>query len=149
MAYGSPEGVGALAKTWTNDGEFTNETLYEPGTPTTLAEVEEWLEQVSAFVDIALANEGFSVPVSHVGVLKAIDLRVNALVSDIVHLQHDKGRLFSDRIQESGTPVMTIIERELMSWVTSRANGFENLGLVRVINLSSTQGYSIPATRQK
>lgn len=149
MAYGSAEGVGALAKTWTNNGVFEDATLYEPGTPTTLAEVEEWLEQVSAFMDIALANEGFSVPISHIGVKKAIDLRVNVLVSDLVHLQHNKGRLFSDRIQESGTPVMTIIERELLAWVTSRANGFENLGLIRVVNLSSTQGYSIPATRQK
>lgn len=148
MPYGSAAGVGALAKTWTNNGVFQDETLYEPGTPTTLAEVEEWLEQVSAFMDIALANEGFSVPISHVNVLKAIDLRVNTLVADLVHLQHNKGRLFSDRIQESGTPVMTIIERELLAWVTARANGFENLGLVRVINLSSTQGYSIPATRQ-
>lgn len=148
MAYGSAEGVAALAKTWTDNGEFKDSSLYESATPTSLSEVEEFLEQVSAFVDIALAGEGFTVPVSHVDVKKAIDLRVNALVSDLVHLQHDKGRLYSDRIQETGTPVMTIIERELLTWVKSRSNAFENLGIPRVIDLDSNQGYSIPATRQ-
>ena len=149
MAYGSAAGVASLARTWTDNGSFLDEDLYEPGTNPTLTQVEEWLEEVSAFVDIALAGEGFSLPLSHVGVLKAIGLRVNAMVADLVHLQHNKGRLFADRIQESGTPPMPIIERAVLSWVKSRANAFENLGLIRVINLDSTQGYSIPATRQE
>lgn len=148
MAYGSAAGVAALAKTWTDDGEFKNESLYEDATPTTLAEVEEWLSQVSAFMDLALAGEGFTVPISHIEALKAINLRVNAMVADLVHLQHKKGRLFSDRIQETGVDPMTIVERELLSWVNKRANALENLGIPRVINLDSVQGYSIPPSRQ-
>jgi hypothetical protein len=149
MAYGSPEGVAALASTWTDNGEFTDPDLYDPGTNPTLARVEEWLGQVSVFANIALAGEGFTVPISHVEVLKAIDLKVNSLVADIVHLQHNKGRLFSDRIRETGDPALEIIERELASWVRKRANGFENLGIPRIVDLESNQAYSVPMARQK
>lgn len=149
MSYGSPEGVAALAKTWTDNGEFFDDDgIYQEATPTTLAEVEAWLEQVSAFMDIALANDGFTPPISHVEVLKAIDLKVNALVSDLVHLQHNKGRLFSDRIRDSGQEPLEIIEKEILSWVHKRVSAFENLGIPRVIDLDDLQGYSIPATRQ-
>lgn len=148
MAYGSPDGVAALASTWTDDGEFKDTTLYEEETTPSLAQVTAWLSQVSAFMDIALAGEGFSVPVSHIQVLEAIDLKVNTIVADIVHLQHNKGRLFSDRIRETGEDPFTIIERELLSWVKKRANALENLGLIRVIDLDSNQAYSVPMGRQ-
>lgn len=149
MAYGSPEGVAALASIWTDEGSFTNDDLYETGTTPTLEQVEQWLEELSVFVDIALSGEGFTVPISHVDLVKAIGLKVNTMAADLVHLQHSKGRLFSDRIQESGTAPMTILEREILAWVNQRVAAFENYGIPRVINFEDTQGYSIPATRQK
>lgn len=148
MAYGSPAGVASLAKTWTDNGEFFDEDLYQEATPTTLEEVTDWLSQVSAFMDIALAGEGFTIPISHIEVLKAINLKVNALVSDLVHLQHNKGRLFSDRIRDTGQDPLEIIEKDVFSWVKKRAGAFENMGIPRVIDLEDSQGYSIPAARQ-
>ena len=147
--YGSPAGVAALASTWTEDGEFTDEGLYDPGTIPSLSQVTEWLEQVSSFVDIALSGQGFTVPVSHVDVKKAIDLKANTIVADLVKLQHSKGRLFSDRIRETGEDPLNVIEKELFGWVVKRSNAFENLGIPRLLNLDSVQAYSIPMGRQK
>lgn len=148
MAYGSPEGVAALARTWTIDGEFLDPDLYEEGTNPTLERVEEWLDQVSVIVDLDLANHGFTVPVSHIEVKKAIDLKVNAIVADLVHLVHSKGRLFSDRIQESGVSPQTIIERDLAAWIKAQINAFEAYGIPRIVDLESMQAYSIKMTRE-
>jgi len=71
------------------------------------------------------------------------------MAADLVHLQHSKGRLFSDRIQESGVSPMTLLEREILAWVNQRIAAFENFGIPRTVNFEDTQGYSIPATRQK
>jgi hypothetical protein len=150
MSYGSPAGVAALAKTWTDGGEFLDPDVYgEGGTPTTLTEVEEWLDQVSSFTDISFADQGFTVPIIQADVLKAIDLKVNALVADLVHLAHGKGRLFSDRIQNSGQDAMSIIEKELLRWVTDRVSSWEAYGIPRSIDLDDTQAYSIPMGRQR
>jgi hypothetical protein len=100
-------------------------------------------------VDIGFAGQGFTTPISHIEALKAIDLKVNSLVADIVHLQHNKGRLFSERIRETGDPALEIVEREILSWVNKRANAFENMGIPRIIDLDSTQAYSAPMGRQK
>ena len=149
MAYGSPAGVAALAKTWTNNGEFIDPDAYgEGGTPTTLAEVTEWLDQVSALMDTALAEQGFRVPVSHVDVVKLLDLKVNALVADLVNLSHGKGRLLSDRIQQSGEAPSTILERELLAWVKGRINALEAYGIFRIVDLDANQAYSIQPRRQ-
>lgn len=150
MAYGSAAGVAALAKTWTDNGEFLDPDIYgDGGTPTTLSEVGEWLDQVSTFADISFGQEGFTVPIIQTDVIKALDLKVNALVADLVHLAHGKGRLFSDRIQNSGQDAMSIIERELLRWVKDRVSSFEAYGIPRVINLDDTQAYSVPMSRQK
>ena len=150
MSYGSASGVAALAKTWTDNGAFIDPDIYgEGGTPTTLAEVSSWLEQVSVFMDIALANQGFAVPVSHVDVKKALDLKVSSIVADLVHLSHGKGRLLSERIQTSGEDALTIVEREILSWIKGRVSAFEAYGIPRVIDLDNTQAYSIPMARQK
>jgi hypothetical protein len=150
MSYGSASGVAALAKTWTDAGEFIDPDIYGDGaTPTTLTEVGEWLDQVSSFMDISFADQGFTVPIVETDVLKAIDLKVNALVADLVHLAHGKGRLFSDRIQNSGQDAMSIIEKELLRWVSERIASFEAYGIPRSINLDDTQAYSAPMSRHR
>lgn len=152
MPYGSAAGVAALAKTWTDNGVFTDPDVYGAGgTPTTLAEVTEWLSQVSVFMDIALAEQGFAIPVdpdTFPEVERMLDLKVNALVADLVHFAHGKGRLLSDRIQERGESPSTILERELLAWVKVRINALEAYGIPRIVDLEAHQAYSIPATRQ-
>ncbi len=149
MAYGSPEAVAAFASTWTDNGEWKDPDLYGDGaTNPTLEQVEEWLDEVSVLMDLALAGEGFTVPVTHVSAVKALGLKVSALVADLVHLVHDKGRLFSDRLQETGTNPTSLIERDISSWVTRRVNAFEAFGIPRKIDYPIGGAYSVPAARQ-
>lgn len=149
MAYGSPAGVAALAKTWTEEGEFLDPDAYgEGGTPTTLSEVTDWLDEVSVLMDTSLAEQGFAIPVTHVDVVKMLGLKVNALVADLVALSHSKGRLMSDRIQERGESPTTILERELLAWVKARVNALEAYGIPRVIDLDQAQAYSVQPGRQ-
>lgn len=147
MFYGSAAGVASFARTWTDNGQFLDPDAYQDGTPTTLTEVENWLEQVSQIVDIAFANEGFTVPVVASSVLAAIDAKVNAMVADLVHLAHNKGRLFSDRIQSSGRSPESILESETVSWVRSQAVGFEALGVPRLTNESDQSAFSVAMNR--
>ena len=152
MAYGSAAGVAALAKTWTDNGEFKDPDVYgDGGTPTTLAEVTEWLLQVSGFMDVSLSEYGFAIPIDpdrFPQVERLIDLKVNALVADLVSYAHGKGRLLSDRIQERGESPSTILERELLAWVKARVNALESYGIPRIVDLEANQAYSIAPTRQ-
>lgn len=149
MPYGTPAGVASFAGTWTNDGQFVDPDAYQDGSPTTLTEVEAWLEEVSQMVNVAFANEGFIVPVTLETVLKAINGKVNMMVADLVHLAHQKGRLFSDRIRESGKSAEDILASEIMAWVSRRAKGFEAMGVPRIVQQGSQQAYSVPMGRQK
>jgi hypothetical protein len=147
MSYGSAAGVAGFARTWTDNGAFVDADVYVTGTNPSLEQVEEWLEQVSQMVDVAFANEGFTVPVIETKVLKAIDAKVNAMVADLVHLSHHKGRLFSNRIVESGWSAEQVLESELTKWVAGKATGFQAMGVPRVINESSQSSFSVQMTR--
>jgi hypothetical protein len=152
MPYGSAEEVAALDPLWTDGGEFTDPDIVydDPGTNPTLSRVELWLEQVSDLMDLALAQYGFTAPVTALISEKAVrilDLKVSAMVADLVHLSHDTGRLFSDRIRETGEEPLTILERELISWVNKRINALETL-IPRTIDQAEGSSYSVPSGRQ-
>lgn len=149
MPYGSAAGVASRARTWTRSGTFIDPDVYQNGTPTTLTEVTDWLAEISQTVNVAFENEGFVTPVTLATVLESINGKVNAAVADLVHLAHNKGRLFSDRIQQSGKSGEDIVKSELVRWVQDNANGFEAMGVPRRVQKGSQQAYSVPMTRQK
>jgi len=150
MAYGSAAAVAGFARTWTRAGEwFDFDEVYNvASTNPSLTQVESWLDEVSVMMDLALANEGFIVPVTQSEVIKALGAKVSALVADLAHLAHNKGRLFSDRIQESGVDPMSIIDRDISAWVKRKVAGLEAMGVPRVIQQGSQSAYSVPMGRQ-
>ncbi len=127
MPYGTPGGVAALARTYTDNGLFTSNTC------PTLSQVETWLEQISAVIDLALENEGFITPVppNLTEVFRIVSVVAEAKVADLVHYANSAGRFYSKQALESGAQPVDIIRRELSSFVTLNAIGFENLGLPR------------------
>lgn len=148
MAYGSVDGVAGFAGTWTTNGKFLDPDVYQSGTHPTLEQVENWLDELSVMMNLALANEGFIVPVTQAEVIKALGMKVEVLTADLVNLANNSGRLYSERIQESGTNPMTIIDRDIHSWIKSRTAGFEAMGVPRIVSHESQQSYSVPSTRQ-
>lgn len=98
-------------------------------------------------MDLALANEGFAVPVVQTEVIKALGAKVAAFTADLAHLAHSKGRLFSDRIQESGVDPMSIIDRDVHAWVRRNMVGLEAMGVPRVTDESDQGAFSVPLNR--
>jgi hypothetical protein len=149
MAYGTQQNVAALARTWTRNGEWFDTDVYVSETNPSLTQVEEWIDQITVMLDIALANNYFIVPVIQADVIKALSAKVEALTADLCHLAHNKGRLFSDRIQQSGQDPMFVIDKDLAAWVKSHAVGLEAMGVPRVdTNQAGPSDYSVPMSRQ-
>lgn len=147
MAYGTAADVGGLARTWTENGSFLDPDVYVSGTNPTLTQVEAWLEQISVMMDLALANHGFAVPVTQQQVILALGAKVATFTADLVSLSHSKGRLFSDRIQESGQDPLSIIDKDVNSWVQRNVTGLEAMGVPRIVNESDQTAFSVAMTR--
>lgn len=126
MAYGTVAGVGAMNALWSDSGTFSAST-----TPTA-AQVTDWLDKVSAMVDTALADEGFTVPVTLAAVVKELNLLVEGIVSDLVDASHRTGRFYSENILTRGMSPFITIDKEVHAWVQRKSVGFENQGVPKV-----------------
>lgn len=147
MEYGSAEGVAALARVHTDNGEFIDPDVYIEGTNPTLTQVQTWLEEVSTYVDLALGSEGFEIPVTQESAVKALNGIVNALVSDLVHAANSSGRFFTERMLESGKTPMAIINADIISWVTAHTDGLVAMGVPHTINEGDQGAFSVQMTR--
>lgn len=123
MSYGSAAGVGGLSALWSDSGTFTASTR------PTLTQVNTWLDEVSALVDTALEDEGFTTPVTVAGVVKELDLLVNGIVKDLADYSHGAGRFFSERAIEAGLSPFMTIDKEVHAWVQRKSVGFANQGV--------------------
>lgn len=147
MAYGNPAGVAALARVHTDNGSFTDPDAYTAGTNPTLTQVEDWLDEVSVLADLALASEGFTVPVIQITAIKALDIMVNALVSDLVHAANSSGRFFTDRLLETGKSPMAIINADIQDWVIKKTDGLVAMGVPHTIDVGDQGAFSMQMTR--
>jgi len=125
MTYGNADGVGALSALYSDNGSFT------VSTSPTLAVVNGWLSDVSQLLDTALADEGFTVPVTDTDVTGEFALLVEGIVKDLVNYSHNAGRFFSKKYLESGLSPFMTIEKELHDWVKRKTVGLEALGLAK------------------
>jgi len=125
MSYGSAAGVGAQSALWSDNGTFTASTR------PTLSTVNTWLEQVSNSIDAALADEGFTTPVTVAKVVSVLDMYTNGIVKDLVDWSHGAGRYYSDRYIKAGLSPFTTVDSEIQKWVQRKSVGFANLGVPR------------------
>lgn len=130
-SYGTPEGVAALAMTWTNQGSWLNDDVYIDATNPSLTSVVNWIDQISAILNTALANYGFVVPLTEPKAVLAATSIVESIVSDIARYVNQKGRFFSDKFQDSGKSIWESIREDLDAWVKIYAPGLELNGAER------------------
>lgn len=123
MSYGTVAGVAALSALWTDNGSYTAAT-----TPTSTT-VSGWLDDVSALMDTALADEGFTVPVTVAAVVKTLDLYVEGIVKDLCDWAHGSGRFFTERYLDRGLSPFITIDKEISAWVQRKSVGIENQGV--------------------
>jgi hypothetical protein len=129
-SYGAASDVAALTELYCISGAYTTATI------PTLAQVEGWIDQVSAIMNAALAGSGFVVPVTQADSVLAIKSYVIQAATDLAHAANSAGRFFTDQALQRGVNPMSAIRKEVMDWVGMFADGLAGLGAAR----SSTTG---------
>lgn len=124
-SYGTAAGVAAYVGVYTSAGAFTTTTL------PTLANVEGWIDQISALLNTALAKRGFNVPLTQADAVLAAKSLVEQLVSDLVQAANSSGRFFSEKFLERGVSNWAVIRNDISNWVEEYAAGLEELGETR------------------
>ena len=119
MAYGTPADVAALARVWTKDGEFLDavEDYDIRATNPSLSMCAQWIENVSAQMDVALGSEWFVTPIDPTAspiAYKAVSQYVVGLVADMVHVANGVDREVS--------PLGKILQ-DMTKWVQMNADG--------------------------
>jgi hypothetical protein len=126
-SYGSTAGVAGLTQRYVD----TSTKLFTTGTRPTLATAENWIDSASATLNVALAAQGFSIPVTQADAKLSLDSIVNEVCSDLANASNSSGRFFTDRALTSGISPMRSVRKELMEWVEQNAAGLESLGATR------------------
>jgi len=124
-SYGSAADVAALTSLYTASGTYTASTI------PTLAQVEGWIDQVSAIMNTALAAQGFVIPVSQSDAVLAIKSYVVEAVTDLAHAANSAGRYYTDAALQRGDSPMAGVRRAILSWVEMFAAGLGALGASR------------------
>lgn len=142
LVYGTPAEVAALASMWSRNGIWvdpvpaTEEAPADKGTNPTLAQVTEWLENVSAQLNLALGQANFIVPFDSdisPNAYKAMGQYVSSLVADLAHFKNSSGRFFTDRMVERGTTPMQAILKDMVTWISMNERGLLADGLIQRI----------------
>jgi hypothetical protein len=134
-SYGSLTDIEALTRVYTNDGKF------DASSNPARTQVESFVDQVSALVNVSLAAQGFAVPVTNATAKRAIDSIVNQLVSDLAHAANSSGRFFTERSLTGGLSIWAQIRRDIEDWVVQSAGGFSALGVSRQTESQLTVGF--------
>lgn len=124
-SYGTAAKVAALTRRYTTAGS------YDTTTNPTLATVETWIDQVSGTVNVALAKNGFVIPVTQADAVLAIETVVIEAVADLAHAANSAGRFFTDRALERGVSPMRSIRTEIMEWAQDMTAGLAAMGAAR------------------
>jgi len=128
--YGTADNVAAMSSVWSRGGHFyDDDDIYVTATVPSLAQVEIWLTQFSAVVDLALRVEGFNTPLVDDIAVGAITPIVEGVVADMVHWSHKAGRFYSKKMLESGISPIRAITKELNDWVAANLIGLQNSGV--------------------
>lgn len=125
-AYGSLTGVGALVPSLANaNGTFDSST--QP----LIGQVEGWIEETSALLNMILKFNGFDAPVTEAQVVLVLDMFINNEVSDIVKAHNNTGRLAVE-FEDRPTPnIYMTISKDVTDFVEKLAAAFARSGAAR------------------
>jgi hypothetical protein len=112
-------------------GYLNTSKTFDTTTNPTLTTVETYIDEISSVLNIALADQRFTVPVTQADSKKALGSLVNDLAADMCHASNSAGRFFSERALNSGLSAMAQIRKEIREWIESNAQGLEAIGAER------------------
>ena len=138
-SYGSVAEVAALTTRYTASGS------YSTATRPTLAQVEKFIDRVSAHLNVFLAEAGFAIPVSQADCKLSLDDFVVMHVTLLAHAANGAGPYGpgSEQLRQGDTP-MKVILKEAETFIEAHADGYEQLGATRTRN--QTEGLACRTT---
>jgi hypothetical protein len=143
-SYGTVAEVAALTSRYTTSGEYKDAAVGPPAvtaTRPTLAQVEKWIDNCSATLNVILAREGFAIPIVQADAKAACAQIVVEATVDLCHAANSAGRFYTERALERGVAPMKVIRQEMADWVEDNAAGLENLGATRTTSLLGGLAY--------
>lgn len=141
LVYGTQEEVAAMAKIYTRGGNWVNPVPAAPpipadkGTNPSLLQVNTWLANISAQMNLALGQANFIIPFDNdvsPNAYKAISQYVVSLVADLCHYANSSGRFYSDKLVERGISPMQAILKDMIAWIGINERGLLADGLLQV-----------------
>lgn len=141
MAIGA-NSYGSVAEVQALTGRYTNAGSYDATTRPTLTQVEKFIDRVSAMLNLLLAEEGFSIPISQADAKLVCDEFVVEQAVQLCHGANGAGPFAPGSETLRSRTAFEIISREASEFVTQHAPGFEFLGATRARNLT----YGLQAT---
>jgi hypothetical protein len=135
-SYGSVTGVGALVPRWSGAA-----TDFAATTRPTLAQVEGWIDQISAILNSILAQVGFTIPVSQATVKSALGFFVNEEVAAIVEGVNGSGRFGPTAKAMGKQGRFALILGDVEAFLEMNTVGFERLGAARNYSVAAGIGY--------
>lgn len=133
-SYGTVAEVQALAPQYTTEGVFTG--FSRP----TLTQVEKFLDRVSAVVNLLLAEQGFSIPITQADCVLVLDEFVVQQSVDLVDAVNRSGRFFSEKVGARNRG--ELIREDAESFIEDHSLGFELLGADRDYSLTHGLDYT-------
>ena len=127
--YGTVAEVAALVGRYTSSGEFTSSTRPSK------AMVQGFINRISAVVNVLLAEEGFSIPVTQADAKLALDDFVIDQVVQLCHAANGAGPYAPGSESLRGSP-MKVVLREAEAFIGAHAAGLEALGATRSRSLT-------------
>lgn len=127
--YGTVTEVAALRPRYTASGIFTS------GTNPTSAAVLLFLQRASAIIDVMLARQGFTVPITAASVVLMLDQLAIGFAVDLCDIANSAGRFYDEK-SRPGNPQIVMMN-EIQKWVEDNAPGIERMGAVRVYSVTA------------
>ena len=139
-SYGTAADVAALSQVFTDNGVFSATTR------PTIEQVESFINQISSILNVALAGEGFTVPITQADAKLSCVSLVDETVKDMVAAANSTGRFFSENSLKSNLSMLAQIRMDIKDWVSDSATGLEEIGAVRVAD-KGNESFSVPMGR--
>ena len=133
-SYGSSGEVAALAPRYASHGVF------DITTRPTLAQVENLIDQVSAVMNTALAQDGFAIPMAQADARLMLALFVTEEVAAIVEGINGSGR-FGPTTKGPGRSRFAIVLDDVQGFLAANATGLGRLGAERTATPAGGIGY--------
>lgn len=135
MTYGTTDAIAALVPRLANASKrFDNTTL------PTGAQVDEWREQISAMLDVAMASADLPAPATNDQVVKMLDAFVNSNCATIAKALNGQGRFAQERPIGPEEMLLSMSE-QVRLWVTRYASGIARITGVPTEGIGSNSGY--------